>query len=85
MVNYYANVDIEAEPKVSLSTIHAAKGKESDRVVLSTELTPRIAESLAKAPDEEIRVFYVAVTRAKHRLDIINSGEFDIIGDSNGY
>lgn len=85
MVNYYANVDVEAEPKVSLSTIHAAKGKESDRVILSAELTPRIAESLAKAPDEEIRVFYVAVTRAKHRLDIINSGEFDIIGDSNGY
>ena len=85
MVNYYSNVDVEAEPKVSLSTIHAAKGKESDRVVVSTEMTPRISESFAKSPDEEIRVFYVAVTRAKRRLDIINSGGFDITGDGHGF
>lgn len=84
MVEYYSAVNVDAVPMVNLSTIHAAKGKEADRVVLATELTPRIAESMTKNEDEEIRVFYVGMTRAKHRLDIVDSGEFDIIGDKYG-
>lgn len=80
MISYYEAVDIELEPTITLSTIHGAKGKEADRVVLMTKLTPRIVDSMNRnneSADDEHRVFYVGVTRAKQQLDII--------GDSDGY
>ena len=73
-IHYYNRVDIDVEPKTRLSTIHSSKGKEASRVILSTELTPRIMENMAKSEDDEIRVFYVGMTRAKKRLDILGSG-----------
>lgn len=79
-VPYYNSVNIDSQPHVRLSTIHSSKGKEADRVVLSTELTPRIAEHMAKSLDDEIRVFYVGMTRAKHSLDVVGDG-FSLIGD----
>lgn len=80
MVQYYESVDVEQEPTITLSTIHGAKGKEADRVVLMTKLTPRIVESMNRNDenaDDEHRVFYVGVTRAKFKLDIV--------GDEDGY
>jgi len=56
---------------VRLSTIHGAKGKEADRVILFTGLTQRVVDSMTLDPDAEHRVFYVGVTRAKERLDIV--------------
>ena len=56
-------------PVTTLSTLHAAKGLEWDRVFLigvSEGLLP-----LQEAPvDEERRLFYVGVTRAKSHLQI---------------
>jgi superfamily I DNA/RNA helicase len=75
---YYNYVDVTKTPTVTLSTIHGAKGRESDRVVLLTKLTPRIQESLAGgafSADDEHRVFYVGVTRAKQTLNIIQDYE----------
>ena len=80
MISYYESVDIELEPTITLSTIHGAKGKEADRVVLMTKLTPRIMEAMSSNDDnmdDEHRCFYVGVTRAKIRLDII--------GEEDGY
>lgn len=77
MLSYYEDVDIEAEPTIVLSTIHGSKGKESDRVVLLTEQTARVAESMntVNGADDEHRCMYVGITRAKHKLDIITSDE----------
>ena len=75
---YYNNVDVTKTPTVTISTIHGAKGREADRVVLLTRLTPRIQESLsdgAISADDEHRVFYVGVTRAKNKLSIIQDYE----------
>lgn len=68
---YYDHVDIDASPNLRLSTIHSVKGREADRVVLINDVTGRISASIEQNPDDEIRVFYVGVTRAKHRLDIV--------------
>lgn len=77
MVEYYRNVDLHAPAAVKLSTIHGAKGREASHVILLTDMTDRVIESMEKDPDAEHRVFYVGVTRARDRLDII--------GDGSGY
>lgn len=55
--------------KVELSTIHAAKGREADLVVVSPDLTKATHESLrSHGYESENRVAYVAVTRARKQL-----------------
>jgi DNA helicase-2/ATP-dependent DNA helicase PcrA len=60
-------------PRVRLSTIHSAKGAEADHVVLMTEMAYRTAKEVDKNPDDERRVWYVGVTRARQRLTIVAS------------
>jgi len=59
------------DPKVQLGTIHSAKGREADNVLLLTTTTERCVAS-AKASvedrDAEHRVWYVGATRARRRL-----------------
>jgi superfamily I DNA/RNA helicase len=65
--------NINAKPRIKLSTIHGAKGGESDHVVLLTDLSYKAEEAYHKNPDDERRVFYVGMTRAKKSLHIVRS------------
>lgn len=58
-------------PRVRITTIHGAKGAEADNVVLMLDMTTRTHDGYRKMPDQEHRVFYVGVTRAKETLHII--------------
>jgi DNA helicase-2/ATP-dependent DNA helicase PcrA len=74
--DYYASVLAEGRrlsdaPTIHLSTIHAAKGAEAERVILLTEMSTRALRGFDRAPDDERRVFYVGVTRAIERLDLV--------------
>ena len=71
VVDFYADADLDVAPTIRLSTIHAAKGHEANRVILLTDQTARVQLSAEKNPDDECRVFYVGMTRAKHTLDIV--------------
>jgi DNA helicase-2/ATP-dependent DNA helicase PcrA len=62
---------ITKEPRIRLSTIHAAKGGEATNVILMTDLSSRVYNSYQKNPDDESRVFYVGLTRAKQNLYLI--------------
>jgi len=65
-------------PKVRLSTIHGAKGCEGDTVILSTISSPAVErgrQAIDELHDEECRVNYVAVTRARRDLWIVNDGD----------
>jgi DNA helicase-2/ATP-dependent DNA helicase PcrA len=65
---------LSSKPRVKLSTIHAAKGGEADNVLLVLDMSKRTLESLQKSlekQDEEHRVWYVGVTRAKQNLYFI--------------
>jgi len=56
---------------ISLMTAHASKGLEFDAVFvtgLEQGLFPSVREDEKKDPEEERRLFYVAVTRARKRL-----------------
>lgn len=77
----YANLQIEC------LTFHGAKGKEADYVVImgmtsgkhgfpSTKITPPLLDALLPKAEafpfaEERRLFYVALTRAKHRAYVL--------------
>ena len=58
-------------PRIRLSTIHGAKGGEADNVILFSDMANRTYKDMQKYPDNERRVFYVGVTRAKHNLHIV--------------
>ena len=62
---------LNREPRIELSTIHAAKGGESQNVVLLTDLSENTLKSYEKNPDDENRLFYVGATRTKEHLHII--------------
>ena len=65
--------NINSKPRIKLSTIHGAKGGESDHVVILTDLSYKAEEAYHKNPDDERRVFYVGMTRAKKSLHIVRS------------
>jgi superfamily I DNA/RNA helicase len=62
---------ITKKPRIKLSTIHSAKGGEATNVVLLTDIPYRTWKSYEKSPDDDTRVFYVGLTRAKENLHII--------------
>jgi DNA helicase II / ATP-dependent DNA helicase PcrA len=59
------------EPRIKISTIHGAKGGEAENVVIQTDMAQRTHREMQVQPDDEHRVWYVAVTRAKERLIIL--------------
>ncbi len=76
---YYSDLDWTIEPHVSISTIHGAKGHEADHVVLYNQMSGRTEESYLRDPDQEHRVWYVGITRAKEQLTIVEGrGGYDV-------
>ena len=64
-------------PRITLSTIHGAKGGESQNVVLLTDLSHNTLKAYEKNPDDENRLFYVGATRTKEHLHIIEPRKKD--------
>lgn len=63
--------------KVRLSTIHQEKGSECKNVILFNEVTrDQAREFYGNEREEELRVLFVAFTRAKENLFIIDRGKF---------
>jgi DNA helicase-2/ATP-dependent DNA helicase PcrA len=90
LIGYYQRLGangygLKATPNCSISTIHAAKGGEADHVILLSDMAYRSHQDYIKQPDDERRVAYVAVTRAKEKLSIVMpQGKlfFDFYGES---
>ena len=56
------------DPRIRVATIHAVKGQEADNVVVLPDLSYLTDKEFRKDPDNEHRVFYVGVTRARQNL-----------------
>lgn len=67
--------ELAADPKVRVGTVHSVKGAEADNVGLLTTVSKRVADGRAarvEQHNEECRINYVGVTRARRNLHIIN-------------
>lgn len=60
------------EPRIRIETIHGVKGGEADHVVLCTDMAERTFREYQQSPDDEARVWYVGVTRARKSLYILS-------------
>jgi superfamily I DNA/RNA helicase len=81
-VNYLRKMRANGErlnekPRIELSTIHGAKGGESQNVVLLTDLTQNTMKGYERDPDDENRLFYVGATRTKENLHIIEPKKYE--------
>jgi superfamily I DNA/RNA helicase len=73
--------DPDFRPNVRISTIHGSKGTEADNVALFSDMSAKTYSAMQDNLDDELRTFYVAITRARESLFIIdpktsNYGEF---------
>tara|TARA_Y100001937_G_scaffold2501_1_gene3157 strand:- start:199 stop:1869 length:1671 start_codon:yes stop_codon:yes gene_type:complete len=73
---------LDQDPKIEVSTMHASKGGERQKVMLISDLSygPYNASVQSQeGRDDEARVFYVAATRAKEELHLIRqtSGQYE--------
>ena len=81
-LEYLDAVDVTRPAQVYLSTIHGAKGKEWNRVILLSQQSERVAREFVLNPDAEHRVMYVGITRAKHELHIaFGENQYDLWGE----
>lgn len=76
-IEFFREADLSQSPTIRISTIHSAKGREARRVVLNCGITTRTVAGMDKNPDQEHRVWYVGVTRAKEQLDIVGGYDTD--------
>jgi hypothetical protein len=69
-----AGVDgLSKTPRLILGTIHSMKGAEADSVWVCPDLSPAAWEGFVTRSEAEVRrLFYVAITRTRERLTILN-------------
>ena len=63
--------DLDSPARIFISTIHAFKGGEQDNVILCLDQPNKIKKAVKKSKnksDEEHRVWYVGITRARNNL-----------------
>jgi superfamily I DNA/RNA helicase len=69
--------ELAATPRCRVGTIHSVKGAEADNVALLTTTSKIVqrADEDNRMHDEECRVAYVAVTRTRRNLCVIDEGK----------
>ncbi len=68
----YGERGLVETPRLVVGTIHSMKGAEADSVWLAPDLSPKAWEQyVTVSEDEATRLFYVGMTRARHKLTIL--------------
>jgi hypothetical protein len=80
-LDYLWFADLTVEPNITLSTIHSFKGKEDDNIVLCMNCGPTVqnAVDFTLSFEDEVRVWYVGLTRNRKELTIVGSNEFVLV------
>lgn len=65
---HFHGFDSLLSPKTKLMSIHQAKGGEAETVILDVEMARKTYDAWFRDPEDEHRVWYVAITRAKDKL-----------------
>jgi len=66
--------NLAAQPRITIGTIHSVKGGTTDHVILFPDLSPQAAREMHVNPSALIRLFYVALTRARRSVSIAQPG-----------
>ncbi len=69
--------DLASNSRIRVGTIHSVKGMEADNVALLTTISRRVEQGRDDCHaqhDEECRIAYVGVTRARRNLYVVNEG-----------
>lgn len=69
--------ELASNSRIRVGTIHSVKGMEADNVAMLTTISRRIeqgGEDSRDQHDEECRIAYVGVTRARRNLYVVNEG-----------
>ena len=64
--------DIFSRPRIRIETIHGMKGGEEDNVLLLLDMGKLAHDAYKRGEDDEHRVWYVAVTRARNELHLVD-------------
>ena len=69
--------DLSTDPRIELSTIHGAKGRERENIVLCIDYgtetqSAMLSQKAAEDPNSTHRLFFVGVTRAMQRLYVLS-------------
>jgi DNA helicase-2/ATP-dependent DNA helicase PcrA len=69
--------ELASSPKIRVGTIHSVKGAEADNVAFLTTISSRVEQGMDNPDqaDEEHRIAYVAVTRARRNLYVIGENK----------
>ncbi len=70
----YKRMEENKKKGVYLSTFHSSKGLEWENVIIlsaNDDVTPLVRDNTIQNPEEERRLFYVAMTRAREGLNIL--------------
>lgn len=59
-------------PRISISTIHSAKGGQAENVLLLTDMSLRCFKNMEQSLDDELRVWYVGTTRCIETLQVVS-------------
>lgn len=70
---------LSAKPRVRIGTIHGSKGGECENVVVLGEWGQRVENGFWANRDAELRVWYVALSRAKENLFIVQPKRFSAL------
>lgn len=60
-----------AEPRVTIGTVHSVKGMEASWVILLPDMARRTYDEFMKNPEPERRVWYVGATRAREGVIVL--------------
>lgn len=62
---------VDGDPRIRINTIHGVKGGQADNVVIFMDMAARTYREYRANPDDEARVWYVGITRAKQALYLV--------------
>ncbi len=71
VITKYGEGALTDRPRLLLGTIHSVKGMEADHVVILSDMAKRTWLGWEADPSAELRVWYVAVTRAKQGVTLV--------------
>lgn len=72
VIERYGESVLLEKPRLTIGTIHSVKGMEADWVAICPDMSKKTWLGWQRLPEEEKRVWYVAVTRAREGLLLIH-------------